>query len=134
MNNIFHPDRGIFQNLGIFCDQFTTHDSDISGCCVMICRFCQPTAIFKMGVFHSEFCRSFVHVTDKFLFAAADMLSHCYTGIISRCNYNTFDHSFYCLSFTFFQKYLGTTHGFGVGAGCDGVVHFQAAFFQCIKN
>lgn len=83
MGDIFHPYGRIFQNFRIFCDQFPAHDGNVPGCCVMIGRFCQTTAVFKMSIFHPKSFCPFIHVADKFLFTAADMLCHCYAGIVS---------------------------------------------------
>ena len=87
-----------------------------------------------MCIFHSKFCCSFIHVTDKFLLTPANMFCHRYTGIISGSDYDTFNQRFYCLGFAFFKKYLRTTHGFRIGTGSDNIIQFQISLFQRIKD
>ena len=134
MSNIFHPYRGVFQNLRIFGDQLPAHNGNVPNSCVVICGFCQSTAVYKMGILHSKPCCPLIHLPYKFLLAASNMLCHCYTGVISRGDHNALDHSLHILGFPFLQKYLGATHRLSVSAGCYKVIHFQCTILQRIEN
>ena len=134
MSNIFHPYRGVFQNLRIFGDQLPAHNGNVPDSCVVICGFCQSTAVYKMGILHSKPCCPLIHLPHKFLLAAPDMLCHCYTGIISRGNHDALNHSLHILGFPFLQKHLGAAHRLGISTGGYNVIHFQCTILQRIEN
>ena len=134
MCDIFHPYGRICKDLRISGDQFTAHKSNIIRRSIMIPGFCQTAAICKMSVFHSEFCCPFVHLFHKSLFRSGKMFCHCHTGIISGSDHNTLDHSLCFLCFSFFQKYLGTAHGFCISTCCNGIIQMKFSIFDCIKN
>ena len=62
----------------------------------------QPVGVGEMGVFHAKTCCPLVHLTDKFLLAAADVLRHCHTGVVAGCDHNALNHGFHILGFPFF--------------------------------
>ena len=90
----------------MFSNQFAAHKRNIIGRCIMFVRICQPAAVDKMCIFHSEFFCPLIHSVHKALLTSCNVFRHCNTGIIAGSNNDTFDHGLNTLLFAFFQKNL----------------------------
>ena len=133
MDNIFHPNFRIIINLRMLRHQFPGHNRHIPRRGIMLIGIRQAAAIFEMGIIHPKFLRPLVHQLHKFLFASRYVLCHCHAGIIPRCHRNTFYHRFQCLHLTFFQKNLGSSHGFGIGTGNNIVLQLNPSRVQMVE-
>ena len=80
----------------------------------MLPGLCKAAAVHKICMFHSKAGCPLIHLPYKFFFTSRQMLCHGHTGIVSGGNDNAFDHGFYGLRFSFFQKYL--SKGLTVGS------------------
>ena len=100
----------------------------------MLIGICQPTAVCKMCVVHSETGCTKIHLIYKFFFCAGNKFCHGYACIISGCNNDTFDQCFYSLYFTFLEKDLRSAHGFCVGTCCNRIIQRNVFIMKLIKN
>ena len=133
MGDILHPDRGVFQNFGIFQDQLPAHERDIVCGGVMPVGICKAAAVLEMSVFHSKTGSPLIHHFYEFLLASRDMLCHGDAGVVSGGDHNTFDKGFHTLGFPLFQIHLGATHGLGVSACCNRILKRKASLLQAVE-
>ena len=134
MGNILHPDGSVIVNPGIAVNQFPAHNSHISSAGYMGGGIRQPAAVLKIGAGHSKPLRALVHHPHELRFASRYIFRHSHRGIISGSYYDAFNQRFYGLNLSLLQKYLGSSHGFGVGAGYNGIRHLNFPALQGIKN
>ena len=120
--------------LGIFINQLAAHNGDVPGRSVMVRGFRKAAAIHEMGVGHAKAGCPFIHHTHKFILAACYVLRHGHRRVIAGCNYNAFNQGLHGLFLAFLQEHLGTSHGFGVGAGNYLVRQLDLSGLKCIKN
>ena len=76
----------------------------------MIIGIRQTAAVQKMGIFHSQLLRLFIHPGNEFLLTSGDELSHCDRRIIAAGNGDTLNQRIHRLHFPFFQKHLASAH------------------------
>ena len=123
MGDIFHPDRGKIQNLGIFCHQLPGHKGYVICGGIMVGGLRQSAAVLKMSSCHVKSCCPLIHTFDKLRFASGYMFRHGDAGIISGGNDNTLDHGLHCLLLALLQIDLGTAHGLSVGTCGHFILH-----------
>ncbi len=135
MSNLFHPYRRVTPGIfGYLDDQLPAHNGNVRTVGVVICGFCQSTAVYINGLSPvRKPCCPLIHLPHKFLLAASNMLCHCYTGVISRGDHNALDHSLHVLGFSFLQKYLGATHRFRIGTVVTRSSIFSVPFSNASK-
>ena len=120
--------------LRIFINQLAAHDGDVPGRSVMVRGFRKSAAIHEMGVGHAKAGCPFIHHPHKLILAACYVLRHGHRRVIAGCNDNAFNQGFHGLFLAFLQEHLGTSHGFGVGAGNYLVRQLDLSGLKGIKN
>ena len=75
-----------------------------------MCLNLQPARIIKMRMLHAKLLRPLIHLLDKCRLRACQMLCHRHCGIITRSNFDAFDHILHRLFLTCLEETLRATH------------------------